>query len=67
MLLSNRILRLFVDAAERHGIAREELVAVLDGDGAEALAENGRVEWGSMVRVLEKTVIPIGCGRSRAT
>lgn len=54
MLLSNRVLRLLIDSAEIHGVARADLVAVLGSDGDALLAEGARVEWGTIASVFDE-------------
>jgi len=45
--------RLLVDSAERHGIARADLLRGVETDSARVLADAGRLEWNTIVTIFE--------------
>lgn len=54
VLLTNRILRLALESAARQGVDRDALVARVGFDVDALVAPGGRVEWGTMVAVLDE-------------
>jgi PAS domain S-box-containing protein len=60
MLLSNRIVRLLIDAAELHGIRRSAITSVLGADSAVMLADGARLEWGTVAAVFDEVSRLVG-------
>ena len=54
MLISNRIVRLLLDAAELHGVDRESVIRATGTSASELLADGARLEWGTITAAFDE-------------